>query len=37
LQSTLIVAPYLVTLVAISLICFTISYATFMRQEIRST
>ncbi len=37
LQSALIVAPYLVTLVAISLVCFGISYATFMRQEIRST
>ena len=36
-QSMLIVAPYLVLLVAITLICFGICYATFMRQEIRST
>jgi ABC-2 type transport system permease protein len=37
LQSMLIVAPHLVLLIAITLICFGICYATFMRQEIRST
>ena len=37
LQSTLIVMPYLVSLVAITVVCFTICYACFMRQEIRST
>ncbi len=36
-QSVLIVAPALVTLVALSLLCFALSYATFLRQEIRST
>ncbi len=37
LQSALIVAPHLVSLVAITVICFAICYACFMRQEIRST
>lgn len=37
LQSALIAAPHLVMLVAITLICFGICYATFMRQEVRST
>jgi ABC-2 type transport system permease protein len=37
LQSTLIVMPHLVSLVAITIVCFTICYACFMRQEIRST
>ena len=37
LQSTLIVAPYLVLLVALTFICFGICYACFMRQEVRST
>ncbi len=37
LQSTLIVMPYLVSLVAITVVCFAICYACFMRQEIRST
>ena len=37
LQSTLIVAPYLVLLVALTCICFGICYACFMRQEVRST
>jgi ABC-2 type transport system permease protein len=37
LQSALIVAPHLVSLVAISLVCFGICYACFMRQEVRST
>jgi ABC-2 type transport system permease protein len=36
-QSALIVAPHLVSLLAITLICFAICYACFMRQEIRST
>jgi ABC-2 type transport system permease protein len=36
-QSTLIAAPHLALLVAITLICFAICYATFMRQEVRST
>ncbi|RMF85751.1 MAG: ABC transporter permease [Nitrospinota bacterium] len=35
-QSVLIVLPYLITLVAITVICFAISYTVFMRQEIRS-
>jgi ABC-2 type transport system permease protein len=37
LQSTLIVAPYLVLLVALTVICFGVCYACFMRQEVRST
>jgi ABC-2 type transport system permease protein len=37
LQSTLIVMPHLVSLVAITIVCFAICYACFMRQEIRST
>ncbi len=37
LQSALIVMPHLISLVAITVICFTICYAAFMRQEIRST
>jgi len=36
-QSALIVAPHLVSLLAITLVCFGICYAAFMRQEIRST
>ncbi len=35
-QSFLIVAPYIITLLAITVICFAISYIVFMRQEIRS-
>jgi len=35
-QSILVVVPYIITIIAITLICFAISYATFMRQEIRS-
>jgi ABC-2 type transport system permease protein len=35
-QSLLIAAPYLVLLIAITLLCFGTSYAVFMRQEIRS-
>ncbi len=37
LQSALIVAPHLVSLVAVTLVCFAVCYACFMRQEIRST
>jgi len=36
-QSVVIVAPFLISLVAITLLCFGICYAVFMRQEIRST
>ena len=35
-QSFLVVLPYIITLVAITLICFAMSYTVFMRQEIRS-
>lgn len=35
-QSLLIVLPYIITLVAITAICFAISYTVFMRQEVRS-
>ena len=37
IQSALIVMPHLISLVAITVVCFTICYACFMRQEIRST
>jgi len=36
LQSLVIVTPYMVTLVASTLLCFAICYAVFMRQEIRT-
>lgn len=35
-QSILVVMPYIISLLAITVICFGISYAVFMRQEIRS-
>jgi ABC-2 type transport system permease protein len=35
-QSVLIVIPYLISLVAITIVCFAVSYTVFMRQEIRS-
>lgn len=35
-QSVLVVMPHLVSLLAITVICFAVSYAVFMRQEIRS-
>ena len=35
-QSVLIVAPYIISLIALTVVCFAISYAVFMRQEIRS-
>jgi ABC-2 type transport system permease protein len=36
LQSIFVVFPYLTILIAITLICFAITYSTFMLQEIRS-
>jgi ABC-2 type transport system permease protein len=36
-QSVVIVAPYMISLIAITFICFGICYMVFMRQEIRST
>lgn len=36
-ESIYIVFPHLISLIAITVICFAISYAVFMRQEIRST
>jgi len=36
-QSLFIVAPHLISLIAITFLCFGICYAVFMRQEIRST
>jgi ABC-2 type transport system permease protein len=35
-QSVLVVFPYILSLIAITAICFAISYTVFMRQEIRS-
>lgn len=35
-QSTLVVLPYIISLIAITAVCFAISYTVFMRQEIRS-
>jgi len=35
-QSVMIVLPYIISLIAITAICFAISYTVFMRQEIRS-
>ncbi|MBW1960866.1 MAG: ABC transporter permease [Deltaproteobacteria bacterium] len=35
-QSIYVVIPYIITLVAITAICFAVSYTVFMRQEIRS-
>jgi ABC-2 type transport system permease protein len=36
LQSILIVVPYIISLIALTVVCFAISYVAFMRQEIRS-
>jgi len=36
-QSLLIAWPYLVSIIALTVVCFAISYIKFMRQEIRST
>jgi ABC-2 type transport system permease protein len=35
-QSLLVVMPYIISLVAITAVCFAVSYAVFLRQEIRS-
>jgi ABC-2 type transport system permease protein len=35
-QSILVVMPYIISLIAVTIICFGISYTVFMRQEIRS-
>lgn len=35
-ESVLVVAPYLVAIVALTSVCFSLSYWVFMRQEIRS-
>jgi len=35
-QSLLVVMPHIVSLLAVTVICFAVSYAVFMRQEIRS-
>ena len=35
-QSIYVVLPHMITLIAITFICFGVSYAVFMRQEIRS-
>jgi ABC-2 type transport system permease protein len=35
-QSVLIVVPYIISLVAITIVCFAVSYTVFMRQEIKS-
>ena len=35
-QSVMVVWPQFVALVALSIICFAVSYVVFMRQEIRS-
>jgi ABC-2 type transport system permease protein len=35
-QSILVVLPYIISLLATTVICFAISYTIFMRQEIRS-
>jgi ABC-2 type transport system permease protein len=37
LQSVVVVAPFMISLIAITFLCFGICYAVFMRQEIRST
>jgi ABC-2 type transport system permease protein len=35
-QSLLVVAPYLTTILAMTFLCFALSYLVFMRQEVRS-
>jgi ABC-2 type transport system permease protein len=35
-QSLLVVMPHLISLLAITGVCFALSYIVFMRQEIRS-
>lgn len=36
-ESALVVAPHLVAIMALTLICFGVCYVTFLRQEVRST
>jgi len=36
MQSLVVVLPYIISLVAVTLVCFAVSYTVFMRQEIRS-
>lgn len=36
-ESALVVAPHLILLVAVTLVCFGVGYAAFMRQEVRAT
>lgn len=35
-QSVMVVLPYIITLIALTAVCFAVSYIIFMRQEIRS-
>jgi ABC-2 type transport system permease protein len=35
-QSILVVLPYIISLIAVTAVCFALSYTVFMRQEIRS-
>lgn len=35
-QSILVVLPYIISLIAITAVCFAVSYTVFMRQEVRS-
>ena len=35
-QSLLVVMPHIISLLAVTVICFAVSYAVFMRQEVRS-
>jgi len=35
-QSVMVVLPYIITLIALTAVCFAVSYTIFMRQEIRS-
>jgi ABC-2 type transport system permease protein len=35
-QSIIVVFPYIISLIAITVICFAVSYTVFMRQEVRS-
>ena len=36
MQSVLLIWPHLVSLVALNMICFAVSYVYFMRQEVRA-
>jgi ABC-2 type transport system permease protein len=35
-QSVMVVLPYIITLIALTAVCFAVSYTIFMWQEIRS-